>query len=143
MDMNVLVYPRPEPSEVMPTKAGQQGEGERRRRLGQEDFEGLKVFTPGDPLAHVSWKHAARGQGLLTKTFSAEEAGSQILDWDALSGMTIEKRLSCLTWWVLRLSQSQQAYGLSLPGSEFPVASSTAHRDACLKALALFGKSGE
>lgn len=141
MDMPVLVYPHPEPLAEIPTQAGEQGDGERRRRVGQEDFDSLKAFTPGDPLAHISWKHAARGQGLLTKTFSAEEAGSEVLDWDVLSGHTIEKRLSYLTWWVLRLSQESRPFGLVLPGQRFDIASGLTHREACLKALALFGRS--
>lgn len=140
MDLTALVYPKPEPSEVVPAGAGKEGEGEKQRTLGQEDFEGLKRFVAGDSLAHISWKHLARGQGLQTKQYAAEEAGSEVLDWDALSGMTIEKRLSRLTWWVVKFSQAQQPFGLRIPGHEFPVDNGQAHQEACLKALALFGR---
>lgn len=140
MDMSAIVYPHPEPSELMPAGPGKDGEGEKQRTRGHDDFEGLKTFSPGDPLAHVSWKHLARGQGLLTKTYAGEEAGSDVLDWNALQGMPIETRLSRLTWWVLMLSRQGRAYGLRLPGAEIAIGTGVEHRDHCLRALALFGR---
>lgn len=142
LDLAALVYPHPEACEVMPVAPGRDGddEGERQRRRGHEDFDSLKVFTPGDPLAHVSWKHLARGQGLLTKTYASEEVGSDLLDFNAMPGVDIETRLSRLTWWVLLLAQQNHAFGLRLPGTELPAALGLEQRDACLRALALFGR---
>lgn len=140
MDMKAIVYPHPEVSEFMPTGPGSDGEGEKQRSRGHDDFEGLKTFTPGDPIAHVSWKHLARGQGLLTKTYIGEETGSDILDWNALQGIPIETRLSRLTWWVLTLSRQNRAFGLRLPGTEIGMGTGIEHRDECLQALALFGR---
>ncbi len=143
MDLTALVYPHPEASDVIPAGAGREGEGEKLRTRGHEDFDGLKTFTPGDPLAHISWKHLARGRGLLTKTYASEEIGSEILDWDALPGLGIETRLSRLTWWVVMLAQQNHAFGLRLPGTEIPADIGMEQRDACLRALALFGREGE
>lgn len=140
LDMAAIVYPYPEPSELAPVGAGSDGKGETRRIRGHDDFEGLKGFVPGDPLAHVSWKHLARGQGMLTKLYAGEESGSDVLDWDALQGMPIETRLSRLTWWVLMLAQQGRTYGLRLPGKELPLGDGMEHRDACLRSLALFGR---
>jgi uncharacterized protein (DUF58 family) len=140
LDMAAVVYPHPEASEAMPTGPGTDGEGERHRKRGHEDFDGLKDFTPGDPLAHISWKHLARGRGLLTKTYASEEIGSDMLDWDALQGLGIETRLSRLAWWVVMLAQHNHAFGLRLPGTEIPAAIGIEQRDACLRALALFGR---
>lgn len=142
LDLAAIVYPRPEPSDEIPAGAGAKGEGQKLRRRGHEDFDGLKVFTPGDPLAHVSWKHLARGQGLLTKTYASEEVGSDILDWDAMPGVPLETRLSRLTWWVLMLSRQNHSFGLRLPGTEIPADIGLEQRDACLRALALFGREG-
>lgn len=140
MDLAALVYPHPESSDVMPVGPGGDGEGEKQRRRGHDDFDGLKAFTPGDPLAHVSWKHLARGGGLLTKTYASEEAGSDILDFDAMPGLPIETRLSRLCWWVMVLSQQNHSFGLRLPGVDIPADIGMEHRDACLRALALFGR---
>lgn len=143
MDMAALIYPHPEASDVMPAGAGREGEGEKQRRRGHDDFDGLKTFTAGDPLAHISWKHLARGRGLLTKTYASEESGSDILDWDAMPGLPIETRLSRLTWWVLVLAQQNHAFGLRLPGTDIPADIGIEQRDACLRALALFGREGK
>lgn len=140
LDLAAIVYPHPEPSATLPVGPGREGEGERQRRQGHEDFDSLRSFLPGDALAHVSWKHLARGQGLLTKTYASEEAGSDMLDWEALPGLPIETRLSRLTWWVLMLAQQNHAFGLRLPGVEIPAAVGLEQRDACLRALALFGR---
>lgn len=140
LDLAALVYPHPEASEVMPVGPGRDGDGERQRRRGHEDFDSLRAFAPGDPLAHVSWKHLARGQGLLTKTYASEEVGSEILDWDAMPGLPVETRLSRLTYWVVLLAQHNHAFGLRLPGVEIPAGLGIEQRDACLRALALFGR---
>ena len=143
LDMRALVYPHPESCAIIPTGPGRDGEGERRRSRGQEDFDGLRNFAPGDALAHVSWKHLARGRGLLTKTYASEETGSDMLDWAALPGLGVEARLSRLTWWVLALSQQNHSLGLRLPGQEIPAAIGLEQRDICLRALALFGREDE
>lgn len=140
LDLAAVVYPHPEPSDTIPAGAGREGEGERQRKRGHEDFDGLRRFTPGDPLAHISWKHLARGRGMLTKTYASEEVGSDILDWHAMPGLPIESRLSRLAFWVVLLSQQNHAYGLRLPGTDIPAGLGIEQRDACLRALALFGR---
>lgn len=140
LDLAALVYPHPEVSDVMPVGPGGDGEGEKQRRRGHDDFDGLKVFTPGDPLAHISWKHLARGSGLLTKTYASEEVGSDILDFDAMPGLSIEARLSRLCWWVMVLAQQNHSFGLRLPGVDIPADIGIEQREACLRALALFGR---
>jgi uncharacterized protein (DUF58 family) len=140
LDLAAVVYPHPEPSDTIPVGAGREGEGEKQRTRGHEDFDGLRAFQPGDPLAHVSWKHLARGRGLLTKTYASEEVGSDMLDWEALPGLGVETRLSRLAWWVLMLAQNNHSFGLRIPGTEIPAGIGIEQRDACLRALALFGR---
>lgn len=140
LDLNAVIYPQPIASDIMPAGEGDNDEAEhsRQRRPGIDDFEGLKTFHPGDPLAHVSWKHLARGQGMLVKTYSEPVTGSNALDYQALTGLDKEARLSRLAWWVVRLSQNQQAFALKLPHKTLRAATGNQHRDDCLTALALF-----
>jgi uncharacterized protein (DUF58 family) len=138
LDLSALVYPRPLPSSEVPTGPGQEGEGEVERIRGTEDFDGLRQYTPGDSQARISWRHAARGQGLLTKLYADELAGTEMLDWNHFSGMDREKRLSHLTWWVAKFAAEDRSYGLRLPGVEIAVDRGPQHRDACLEALAMF-----
>lgn len=140
MDLNAVIYPNPIATDIMPVGEGDNDatEHSKKRRPGIEDFEGLKDFHPGDPLAHVSWKHLARGQGMLIKTYSEPVTGSNALDYQALTGLDKENRLSRLAWWVVKLSQQQQPFALKLPHKTLSVATGNKHRDDCLTALALF-----
>lgn len=140
IDLEAIVYPRREPSDVMPVGGGAGNEAEHslRRRPGIEDFEGLKPFTPGDPLAHISWKHLARGQGMQVKTFSEPVAGSDLLDYSAFQGLDRETRLSRLAWWAVRLHDARQPFGLKLPHKQIPVGQDARHLENCLVSLALF-----
>jgi len=51
----------------------------------------------------------------------------------------LDARLSRLCAWVLAAEQQGLDYGLRLPGTHLAPAHGQAHRDACLRALALCG----
>jgi uncharacterized protein (DUF58 family) len=76
---------------------------------------------------------------LLTKVFVGRGAFELWLDWNGLPDAAgVETRLSILTHQVLAAEDANVAYGLRLPGRELEPALGEGHRDACLKALALF-----
>ncbi len=137
LEMETLGYPRPLSSEQPPLEARGDEGGERHKREGSADFEGLRTYRPGDNLRHVAWKTYARGGGLHTKEFVAYEDPGGWLAWDALSGDD-ELRLSQLCYWVLRLSEKGERFGLRLPTLEVEPAVGAAHERRCLEALALF-----
>lgn len=137
--MTCIVYPklaerglRPPPTE---TDIGGAQDSDR----GDEDFAGLRAFTAGDSPRRIAWKAYARGQGLHIKHYAGTAVTSHMLDWDALHGLGTEARLSQLSRWVEDAHASGHAYGLRLPGVEFPANIGSAHRQRCLTALALFG----
>jgi uncharacterized protein (DUF58 family) len=142
LDLAVLVYPRPIAGEL-PLTAGasddQDEEGSRPHGQGVDDYQGLKTYQPGDSKRRLHWKAYSRGQGLLVKDFASISGRDLHLDFAALAG-DVEARLSLLCHWVLQLSTHQQPFALSLPGCELPADSGEQHREACLRALALFGK---
>jgi uncharacterized protein (DUF58 family) len=140
LDLNAIIYPKPIASDALPAGYGDKEEAQQsqRRRAGIEDFEELKKFNEGDPLAHVSWKHLARGQGMLVKTYSEPVTGSNTLDYQAFDGLDKEGRLSRLAWWVVRLTEQQQPFALKLPHKTLEIGTGNTHRDQCLQALALF-----
>jgi uncharacterized protein (DUF58 family) len=53
----------------------------------------------------------------------------------------IEQRISYLCGWIMQLEQQSRPYGLSLAGVRLGPAMGDAHRDQCLRALALYGKA--
>ncbi|MBM3343519.1 MAG: DUF58 domain-containing protein [Betaproteobacteria bacterium] len=134
-----VVYPRPA-AVGLPLPAVQAAQrGGASRRVGQDDFAGLRAYHRGDPPRHIAWKAAARGQELLTKQFSGEAARQVWLDWSQLPPrMAVEEKLSHLTRWVLDAHAQRLAYGLRIPGVQIAMAGGEAQRARCLEALALF-----
>jgi uncharacterized protein (DUF58 family) len=140
LDQAVLVYPRPLAGEL-PQALGldeDQEEGGRAHGQGADDYQGLRGYQPGDSKRRLHWKAYSRGQGLLVKDFASLSGRDPQLDFEQLGG-DVETRLSLLCHWVLHLSERQQPFALSLPGLQLPVASGAGHREACLRALALYG----
>lgn len=134
-----LVYPRPDPGAgPLPLDAHAAGTGNIPIR-GDEEFQSLRAYKPGDTPRQIAWKALARGQGLLVKEFGATASADLWLDFDFLQGMPIEEKLSRLTWWVMEAERAQLPYGLKLPGHSLPPLTGARHRDACLEALALYG----
>ncbi len=141
LDQAVLVYPKPLEGDL-PVAAGagqdEEDEGSRASGQGADDYQGLKTYQPGDSKRRLHWKAYSRGQGLLVKDFAALAGRDLWLDFLAIGGDP-EARLSLLCHWVLQLDDRQQPYGLRLPGSELAPDYGDAHREAYLRALALYG----
>ncbi len=138
MDAQILVYPKPIATSAIPLSLDSGEGGDKLDRAGSEDFHGFKTYEMGMPTKHIAWKHYAQGKGLLTKEYVSYRQQRIQLDWHALSSQNREIRLSQLCYWVLKLSATEQDYGLSLPGIEFPPGKGLAHKQQLLKALALF-----
>jgi uncharacterized protein (DUF58 family) len=138
-DLTCLVYPAPAAEEIMPVRhsAGRKGEG-KNRGAGDDDFQGLRPYRPGDPLQQISWKASARGQGLFTKEFSGTGGATVWLDWDAVAGPDPEHKLALLCYAVLQAQRGRLEYGLRLPGRVIEPDSGERHQKNCLEALALY-----
>tara|TARA_B110000196_G_scaffold317456_2_gene330634 strand:+ start:253 stop:633 length:381 start_codon:yes stop_codon:yes gene_type:complete len=105
---------------------------------GTENFYGLRDYQPSDSPRHIAWKSYARSEELLTKQLGAYADKRVWLEWESFSGMDREARLIRLCYWVILLSNSHDEYGLRLLGIEIEPGRRDEHRDALLKALALF-----
>jgi len=142
LGQQVLVYPQPLEGEL-PILASlaedEPEEGVRAHGQGVDDYQGLKPYQPGDSWRRLHWKAYSRGQGLLIKDFARLEGQEHCLDFLALGG-DVEQRLSRLCHWVLELTRREQPFALQLPGQRLATDSGAAHCEACLRALALFGK---
>ncbi len=141
LEQTALVFPRPIAG-AMPLLKGVQphadDEGEATQRPGVDDYHGLRPYQPGDNRRRMHWKAWSRGQGLLVKDFTDLSGHDLCLDFMALGG-DIEDRLSRLCYWVVILSQRHQPFALRLPGFFSPPDSGEVHREACLRALAIYG----
>lgn len=144
-DARALVYPRPEehaPPLPVAAMAASDGSG----MAGQDDFAGIRSYQAGDSLKRLAWRQIARvdldaGGALISKHFEGGAASEVVLDFAALpAAMDTEARLSRLTRWVIEAEARGTPYGLRLGASELPATLGPAHQEACLRALALFGK---
>jgi uncharacterized protein (DUF58 family) len=138
-----LVYPQPAKSGLpLPVAVPQHHPQGLLTANGDEDLSGVRAYRLGDSMRRVDWKASAREQGLYTKTFEGQGQLAPWLDWDALPGNDVERKLSQLTRWVLDAHEAGLAFGLRLPGLTLQPASGEAHFREALKALALFGARG-
>jgi uncharacterized protein (DUF58 family) len=139
-DMRALVYPRPD-SAPLPTAHSDSDTGDAiPAGAGTDDFAGLRPYQASDSPRHIAWKTSARSEFLLTKLFSGRAASELWFDWDRLpAGMYTEARLSRLARWVMLAEERGLRYGLKLPGvAAIPLGEGFAHRERCLKELALY-----
>lgn len=134
--VTVNVAPAPEgsappaPSRTVPG----QGDGHARTR-GDEEFAGLRPYTPGDSPRQISWRHVARTGTLLTRETDAAQGQVRLLDWADTAGET-EARLSRLAAWVEEMDRAGLPFALRLPGTALVGGRGEAQRLAALKLLA-------
>ena len=139
LQQRIVVYPQPLAGEL-PHRPGTKGQDAGPLAVGEgcDDFHGLRAYQPGDGKRRLHWKAYSRGQGLLVKAFAEQADEDYRLDLQRLDG-PLEECLSRLCQGVLQRSASGQPFTLCLPGVTLGPDSGGAHRDACLRALALFG----
>lgn len=144
-DLRVLVYPHPEtPAQPLPMRgaASEEGHGE----VGLDNFAGIRSYQPGDPMRHLAWRQIARlapedGGQLVTKHFEGGAVAELALDFALLpQHLDVEVRLARMTRWVLDAEQRALPYSFRLGGHAYAAGLGDAHRAACLRALALYGR---
>ncbi|HUW00018.1 MAG TPA: DUF58 domain-containing protein [Gallionella sp.] len=141
-DTRCLVYPKPLSDAPLPTGSSPDGTG-KRNSAGDEDFSGLRKYTAGDALPRIDWKAYARERGLQVKQFSTPLGEELWLDHADAPDHNIEEKLARMTRWVLDAEAQGLRYGLRLPNGELPSNSGIAHRDQCLRRIALFSLESE
>ena len=137
-DLTVLAYPRPDPLAGSPPSVSRSASQEGIPVAGEEDFNMLRAYRPGDTPRQIAWKALAREQGMLTKEFSATASSELWIDFEDARAASLEGRLSVLAHWVMQAEQFGQSYGLRIPGTHLDPARGEGHKHRCLEALALF-----
>jgi uncharacterized protein (DUF58 family) len=140
-DQRALVYPRPEPGNPpLPPAAATSGAG-LSSAAGEDDFAGLRAYRPGDSLHRMAWKAIARREVPVVKEFSGGQGTADLwLDWSACPrDFDVEQRLARLSAWVVSASLQNLRYGVRLPHQTIAPDTGRAHRDLCLRTLALHG----
>ena len=90
--------------------------------LDMDEFRELRNFTLGDTLQAVSWKQAARGQGLYVKVFEQHQDHSTLhIDYAEMPADSHEQKLSLMMGLVEQSEQIQCAYTVLLPQAQLTV----------------------
>jgi uncharacterized protein (DUF58 family) len=134
-----LVYPRPSLHPPPLPRSGRGDEGTARAGEG-EQFHGLRKYRPGDALKSIAWKSSARHDKLLTREYESPQQEACELNWYLMKENSVEEKLSVLAAWIIKAEHQMIPYSLELPNDALPTDLGPAHRDACLRLLALFGK---
>jgi uncharacterized protein (DUF58 family) len=103
-----------------------------------EDLQGIRDYRDSDPIHHVSWKHFAKGQGLLTKDFSERSAISGWLHFSDYFNGNVEYALSEVTFQILELSNQGASFGFSIGKQQIMPNTGMQHKQKCLETVALY-----
>ena len=106
-----------------------------------DDLQGIREHQITDPINHVSWKHVAKGQGMLTKDFSENRGISGWLRLQDLSHLSTEEALRCLCYQIQQLDKDQVQFGVDLGECKILPTEGQAHLHQCLVQLALYQPS--
>jgi len=138
MDVRTLVYPKAAGPRPVPETLGEHN-GSLRHHHGQDELAWLRDFREGDSPRQVAWKAYARGQPLLVREYEGEGSLRHEFDFDALTGLDTEERLSQLTRWILDARARGEQWVLRLPGTPPMAGAGEDHLARCLARLALYG----
>lgn len=107
---------------IAPKSEHYQSESKQLQRSFEQDvdeFRELRDFQDGDSLQAVSWKQAARGQGLYIKVFEQhEDQHSMNIVYENMPANSHENKLSLMMGLVEQCEQVSCAYSLSLPKAQ-------------------------
>lgn len=134
--IELLVYPRAEPNAVPLPQGGRDAQRSRAQPLGEE-FGSLREYRASDPRRLIAWKASARADRLLVREPEQLIGEDYVLDFDALTALDLEARISRLTRWVLMAEERRARYALLLPGQRIGPDLGSAHARRCLRELAL------
>lgn len=141
--LHCLVYPKPIET-PLPASSAASHTGQQHGNRGHEDFTGLRLRQPNDSPRHIAWKAVARdidNRPLLIKQFAGGALEELWLDLSLTpADSPLEEQLSVLAGWVIAAERTHSRYGLRLACLEIAPDQGNTHRDACLEALALYGK---
>lgn len=138
----VLVYPHPE-EHAPPLPAVDALQSDNHGAGGQDDFAGVRAYQAGDSMKRLAWRQIARlgrDGALVSKHFEGGATSEMRIDFSTLpASMECEARLSRMTRWIIEAEARNLPYAFSLGELSYPAALGGAHREACLRALALYG----
>jgi uncharacterized protein (DUF58 family) len=138
-DISALVYPQPSQALRQIDVADSESDGKGRELpYGQDDFDSLRDYQPGDSLRRIFWPAVARGQQPQIKIWKDYADESCLFSWDDYPHLNPEQRLSALCHDVLLAAGRKDVYALKLPTLFLSPTAEPQQRQRALRALALY-----
>lgn len=142
----ILVYPAIQKAPIRLHRHLDEDESEydsANNRVASDNLQGIRSFIDTDPLHHVSWKHVAKGQGLMTKDYT-QSAG--LSGWIRLSDFGSgdeEMGLRVLSYQAQQLYKDNAEFGIDLGVTKILPQTGFEHLQNCLYRLATHRQSPE
>ncbi len=138
LPLTAIVYPAPRGEAPLPPPRSRHGASGAPPASGDEEWAALRPFQPGDSPRAVAWKAYARGAPLLVARYEAVRGGEHRFELATTPGAGLEARLSQIAAWILAAEKRGESYALHIGDTDLPPTLGPAHRQRCLRALALY-----
>ncbi len=135
-DVALLVYPAIEQDAPPWPRFGGE-DGSRIASGGDGELAGLRDYRVGDRPRLIAWKASARQDKLLSRESERRSGDVVAFTHAALAPLDHESRIRRLTAWVVAADDAGLTWRLDLPDQIIGPSQGSAHRHACLRALAL------
>lgn len=145
-DRHLTVYPRPLQSDLNLQRLNNEDESDDGSYVavsGSDDFAGLNPYVVGDSINRIAWKHVAKQQQWVIKSFESQTSMTGWLKLPMVTTNDIEIALSKLAFQINACTRRNITFGLDLGVSKIQPASGEAHRQNCLLALAKYPHRGQ
>lgn len=103
-----------------------------------DSLQGIRPHVKTDPIYHVSWKHVAKGQGLVTKDFFEKAGATGWLKLTDYQHVDCERALKIICYQVQELSKTNAVFGLDLGTTKVLPNNGDNHLVECLTQLAAY-----
>lgn len=139
----ILIFPRPRPAEPRIQSGPTGAEGPQPTGRGATgDFDALRPYQAGDPVARIHWPTTARAQEPMLVTRTDERADRVTVRVRDLHGRAWEHELSRACGEILRSFQRGCRVGLELPDNRLAARSGPSWRRTLLEVLARQAERG-
>ena len=137
----VFFWPKPFETRVPPLESEHQQKKAEPEPLsalgGSEDFDRLRQHEPGEGTRRISWRHYARGQGLLSLQFSESKAHGRCLSYARTKGASADARYGELVHWVTTYARMNKPFSLKIGAHTLKQGSGRLHELEALRRIAI------
>lgn len=138
-----IVFPEPKKCDLndfLERERRSRGEAASDRAGYEGDLLSLRDYAHGDPMKYIHWKASAKSRELKTKELSSLAQQPVVIDFEKTGIRNREERISCVTYLLLRLFRRNIPAGLRIGGVVFVPGTSSSHKTAMIRELALYGE---